>query len=68
MAALASQVLASTPTASNRRERPGVRLQLIDAAGRHRAEFDASRLQSGVYFVRLQADGWTRTKRLMVVR
>jgi hypothetical protein len=45
-----------------------VRLQLIDAAGRYRAEFDASRLQSGVYFVRLQADGRTRTKRLTVVR
>ncbi len=37
-------------------------------AGRHRAEFDAGRLQSGVYFVRLHADGRTQTKRLTVVR
>jgi hypothetical protein len=37
-------------------------------AGRHRATLNAARLPSGVYFVRLHADGVTHTRRLTVVR
>jgi hypothetical protein len=36
--------------------------------GRYRAEFDASRLTSGVYFYRIDAAGFTRTKTMLVVK
>lgn len=37
-------------------------------AGGHRFEFDATGLASGVYFCRLQADGFVHTIRLMVLK
>ena len=45
--------------------------RLVDgphAPGRHRATLHASRLPSGVYVVRLQANGTTHTQRVTVVR
>ena len=37
-------------------------------AGRHAVKLDASRLTSGVYFVRLRAAGQTRTQKIVVVK
>jgi len=37
-------------------------------AGRHTAPLDAGRLASGVYFVRLRAEGQTLTQKVTVVR
>ncbi len=36
--------------------------------GRYRVEFDAAGLSSGVYLYRLQTGGYTRTRKLMVLR
>ena len=36
--------------------------------GRHVVDLDASRLTSGVYFARLEADGATRTRKIVVVK
>ena len=36
--------------------------------GRHERQLDTSRLASGVYFLRLRADGATKTQKLTVVR
>jgi hypothetical protein len=44
---------------------------LIDStfpAGQHEAVFDASGLPSGVYLYRLQTDGWTRTRTMLLVK
>jgi hypothetical protein len=38
------------------------------AAGRKQVTFDARRLPSGIYFVRLRADGRTATRQMTVVR
>jgi hypothetical protein len=40
----------------------------VQEAGRHRVAFDASRLSSGVYFYRLQAERYTAVKRMVLVR
>jgi hypothetical protein len=37
-------------------------------AGRHKFRLDTNRLASGVYFLRLQAQGTVRTQKLMVVK
>jgi hypothetical protein len=37
-------------------------------AGRHRALWDATGLPSGVYVYRLKADGFGKTKKLILVR
>jgi hypothetical protein len=37
-------------------------------AGYHTVKFDASGLASGVYFYRMQAGGFTQTKRLFLLR
>jgi hypothetical protein len=37
-------------------------------AGVHTVNFDASRLASGVYFYRLETDGFTATKKMMLVK
>jgi hypothetical protein len=39
-----------------------------EVAGRQTTTFDASRLSSGTYFVRLQSDGAVRTEQITVVR
>lgn len=36
--------------------------------GKYGVRFDASRLASGVYFYRLQAGGFSQTKKLMLVK
>jgi len=36
--------------------------------GRHQRTLDVGSLPSGVYFLRLQADGQTRTQKLTIVR
>ncbi len=38
------------------------------AAGRHRVNFDASNLSSGIYLYRLQAGSQIMTKKLTVVK
>jgi hypothetical protein len=38
------------------------------AAGKHTREFDASSLASGMYFYRLTSDGFTSTKRMLVLK
>jgi hypothetical protein len=38
------------------------------SAGRKTARLDASRLPSGVYFIRLSAAGATQTRRIAIVR
>jgi hypothetical protein len=45
-----------------------VLVDAIQSPGRYRSDFDASRLTSGVYFYRIDAAGFTRTMRMMVVR
>jgi len=49
----------------------GRRVQTVvdgEREGRHKRQLDVSRLASGVYFLRLQADGKTRTQKLTIVR
>jgi hypothetical protein len=50
----------------------GERVAVLDegerAAGLHTVRFDAARLASGVYFYRLQAGGFSETKRALLVR
>ncbi|MFB6232130.1 MAG: T9SS type A sorting domain-containing protein [Salinibacter sp.] len=49
----------------------GRRVQTVvdgEREGRHKRQLDVSRLASGVYFLRLQAEGQTRTQKLTVVR
>jgi hypothetical protein len=38
------------------------------AAGRHSVKFDAGGLSSGVYFYRLQAGNFVRTKKMILVQ
>lgn len=40
----------------------------IMTAGEHKVSFDGSRLPSGVYFYRLQADGFIESKKMMLVK
>lgn len=45
--------------------------QLVDgelAAGSHRIKFDASGLASGIYFYRLESEGFAATRKLAVIR
>ncbi|MBK7447050.1 MAG: T9SS type A sorting domain-containing protein [Ignavibacteria bacterium] len=37
-------------------------------AGNYEASFDGSNLTSGVYFYRLQANGFTETKRMTLIK
>ncbi len=37
-------------------------------AGSYEAEFDASNLSSGIYFYKLHTDGFTQTKKLLLIR
>lgn len=37
-------------------------------SGRYHAQFDGSRLASGIYFVRMQADGQTFTQKMMLIK
>ena len=37
-------------------------------AGTHQVEWDASALPSGLYFARLQAEDFTRTRKLLLVK
>lgn len=49
----------------------GRRVQTVvngEREGRHERQLDVSRLASGVYFLRLQAEGKTRTQKLTIVR
>jgi hypothetical protein len=43
-------------------------LDKSQAAGWHSAAFDGATLAAGVYFYRLQADGFTKTKKLLLLR
>lgn len=45
-----------------------VPLDEVLSSGTHRVPFDASRLATGMYFCRLQADGLSQTLRMMVVK
>jgi hypothetical protein len=38
------------------------------AAGNHSFDFDATKLSSGVYFMRLQADGAEQVRRLSLLK
>jgi hypothetical protein len=38
------------------------------AAGFHTAEFDASKISSGIYFYRLTADNFSVTKKMMLIK
>jgi hypothetical protein len=38
------------------------------SAGTHSATFDASRLASGVYLYRLQAESFSQTRKLLLIR
>ena len=38
------------------------------SAGIHQLTFDGSRLSSGIYFARLQADGFSRTRKLLLIK
>ncbi len=49
------------------REVAGV-LNEILGAGSHRIVFDASALPSGLYFYRLDAEGFTATKKMLLLR
>ena len=40
----------------------------VVAAGRHRVHLDARSLSSGVYYCRLEGAGYTRVKRMLLVR
>jgi hypothetical protein len=40
----------------------------LKPAGRHNLQLDASRLSSGTYFYRMQADDYTETRRLVIVK
>jgi hypothetical protein len=40
----------------------------MQGAGRHVAEFDATRFASGTYIYRLQAGGFTDTKKMMILK
>ncbi|MCX7878608.1 MAG: T9SS type A sorting domain-containing protein, partial [Ignavibacteria bacterium] len=46
--------------------------KLIDneqlASGSYEAEFDATNLSSGVYFYRLMTDGYTNTRKMILVK
>jgi len=37
-------------------------------AGSYEVKFDASDLSSGIYFYKIQADGYTSTKKMMLLR
>ncbi len=37
-------------------------------AGKYEADFDASNLPSGVYFYRLVTDGFTDTKKMLMIK
>jgi len=37
-------------------------------AGNYRVQFNASKLGSGVYFYRMQAGDFTKTKKLMLIK
>ena len=44
---------------------------LVDApqaAGHHEVKFDATNLSTGVYFYRLQAGAYSRTKKLLLLK
>jgi hypothetical protein len=40
----------------------------VKAVGTHRTSWDASNVASGVYFYRIEADGWTATRSMVVAR
>ena len=40
----------------------------FQSAGTHQAAFDGSDLSSGVYFARLQADGFSQTRKLLLIK
>ena len=45
--------------------------RLVDrqvTAGRHTLTFDGSSLSSGIYFVRMQADGFTAARKMMLMK
>jgi hypothetical protein len=42
--------------------------QSVQQAGSHEIEFDASSLSSGVYFYRLYAGSFSKTKKFMVLK
>jgi hypothetical protein len=50
----------------------GERVAVLDQgqreAGTHTVQFDASRLASGAYFYRLQAGGFSETRKALLVR
>ena len=40
----------------------------IKQPGSYEVEFDASALASGIYFYKLQAEGYTETKKMLLVK
>jgi PKD repeat protein len=72
----ATDISFSLPTASNISleiynvlgQRVAVLAEGVYSAGRHTVTWDASRQSSGVYFYRLQADGFVATKKMMLLR
>jgi photosystem II stability/assembly factor-like uncharacterized protein len=43
-------------------------LNEVKSAGRYELDFDASTLTSGVYFYRIETDGFTETKRMVILK